>query len=234
MCGNADDADDITQVTFIQAFRNICGFRGECGIYTWLYSITKNLCLRFLENRKKGTFASLDSLVNSAIMEGDENQYTSFEKKYYINQVKEGCLRGLLRCLPFYQRLSFILHVLLDVGIKDVAVILDKSETAARLLVHRAKRGIKDFLCKNCSLYCKENPCHCENMIGFSLKRGWIQKSPDLSMISAQDIEKEIGQLENLMSLYKSLEERKPPKEITELIREEIKKSSSPIFSLIK
>jgi len=63
MIGNTDDAFDITQETFIQAFNSIHKFRDESKIYTWLYKISKNKCLRFLEKRNKPTFLSMQELV---------------------------------------------------------------------------------------------------------------------------------------------------------------------------
>lgn len=149
MCGNIEDAEDIVQRTFITAFDNISTFREESGIYTWLYIIAKNLCLRLLENRKKSTFASLDDLIHTAVSQENVQNFPDNEKQYYISQVKEGCLLGLLRCLPFYQRISFILNVLLEVKARDVAQITSKSETATRVLVYRAKQNLKRFLCQN-------------------------------------------------------------------------------------
>ncbi len=234
MSGSKEDAEDILQQTFMQVYQSIGGFRFESGIYTWLYAIAKNNCLRLLENRKKSSLAMLDSLVNSVKPQKDEDAYTSVEKAFYIGQVKEGCLLGLLRCLSFFQRAAFILHVLLDFDVKNTAVILGKSETATRLLIHRSKRNIKDFLCKNCSLYQPGNPCRCENLIGFSLKQSWIMQMPDSEnavCVSSPDIEAEIGELEKLTVLYKGLETREPPAEVTDKIRKEIENQSLLIFS---
>ena len=47
MLGNKDDADDLTQETFIQGYKKLDSFRGDSNIYTWLYRIAKNKCYRF-------------------------------------------------------------------------------------------------------------------------------------------------------------------------------------------
>ena len=223
MCGNQDDADDIVQGTFVRAFRNIDGFREESGVYTWLYTIAKNLCLRLLENRKKSTVSSLDTLIHTVPVA--ENEYSAIEKQYYIDQVKEGCLLGLLRCLSFYQRIAFILYTLLEMRVKDIAVIIDKSETATRTLVHRARQNIRGFLCRNCHYYDPDNPCRCENFIDFSLKQGWIKKMTDSapqSQVTAMEIEMEIRDLKKISAIYHSLPEHRPPEDIIRLIREKI------------
>ena len=235
MCGNKEDADDIVQKTFIQAFRNINNFKEESGIYTWLYTIAKNLCLRLLEKKKKSTFSSLDELVHIVQSQENQDDFTVVEKQYYINQVKDGCLLGLLRCLSFYQRIAFILNVLLDVKAKDIAVIVNKSETSTRLLIHRARQNIRSFPCKNCSFYNHDNFCHCENLINFSLKQGWIQKIYNKKSILRLDItpleiEKEIDDLKKITLLYSSIEDQKPSEKIIHFIQEEISKQTYKIF----
>lgn len=42
MVRNPDDALEVVQETFVRAFRNIKGFKGESSFYTWLYRITIN------------------------------------------------------------------------------------------------------------------------------------------------------------------------------------------------
>lgn len=205
MTGNADDANDITQETFIQAFKSLEKFRGESQIYTWLYRIAKNKCIRFLENKKRSTILSLQELVDKASSPVD-NKIPEEQKLRYILQVKDGCLSGLLRCLSIHQRLAFILNILLYLPISQVASVLGKSENASRVLVHRSKQNIKLFLCKNCSLYDSKNKCRCENLINFSLKQGWI--SPDSEPKDIIRAEEEVKALKDVAGLFKTLDEK--------------------------
>ena len=147
MTGDKDDANDITQETFIQVFKSLDKFRGESQIYTWLYKIAKNKSIRFLEKKNKTTFLSLQELIDNTSSPVSED-ISETEKMNYISQVKDGCLSGLVRCLSLQQRLAFILNVLLDLPMQQVASIIDKSENATRILVHRSKHNIKDFLCR--------------------------------------------------------------------------------------
>lgn len=203
MTGNKDDANDITQDTFIQGFQLLDKFRGESQIYTWLYKIAKNKCLRQLMKRNKTTFLSLQEIINKTGSQVSD-EISETEKMNYISQVKDGCLSGLLRCLSLQQRLAFILNVILDLPMEQVAGIIDKSENATRILVHRSKQNIKAFLCNNCSLYDSKNPCRCENLINFSLKQGWI----DLN--NCAQIESEIKDLKDVVKLYRTLQEASP------------------------
>jgi RNA polymerase sigma factor (sigma-70 family) len=208
MTGNRDDANDITQETFIQAFKSIDQFRGESHIYTWLFKIAKNNCTRFLEKKQKTTFMSLQELVDKASSPVSQ-ELSENEKSLYIAQVKNGCLSGLLRCLSLQQRMVFILNVLLELPVEQVAGVIDKSENAARILVHRAKQNIKEYLCRNCSLYDLKNHCRCENMINFSLKQGWLDAGSEVCCNTLR-IENEIGSLKKVVNLYKTLQDEKP------------------------
>jgi RNA polymerase sigma factor (sigma-70 family) len=202
MTGDVDDAHDITQETFIQAYNSIQNFKGDSGIYTWLYQIAKNKCLRFLEKKNKTTFLSLQGLINNVSSPVSE-EFSEAEKLVYISQVKEGCLSGLIRCLSIQQRLAFILNILLEMPIDQVAIVIEKSENATRILVHRAKQNIKEFLCNNCYLYYSKNLCRCENLVNFSLKQGWIGLNSELN--NREKIETEIKDLKSLIKFYKTL-----------------------------
>jgi RNA polymerase sigma factor (sigma-70 family) len=204
MTGNKEDAWDITQNTFIQVFKSLEQFKGESHIYTWLYKIAKNNCLRFLEKKNKTTFLSLQEIIDKSSSPVSE-EISETERLHYLTQVKDGCLSGLLRCLSLQQRLAFILNILLDLPLEQVAGIIDKSKNATRVLVHRSRKNIKDFLCKNCSLYDSKNTCRCENLINFSLKQGWIGSHTTIN--NAAQIESEIKDLKDVVSLYKSLHE---------------------------
>jgi RNA polymerase sigma factor (sigma-70 family) len=216
MTGNAEDAKDITQETFIKVFESLDKFNEESQIYTWIYSIAKNNCLRFLERKKRTSFLALQNLaekVSSPVIE----EITENEKSNYISQVKEGCLIGLLRCLSLQQRLVFILNVILDLPINQVAAIIDKSQNATRILVFRSRQKIKDYLCANCSLYDSENQCRCENLINFSLKQGWIRSNYEMDF--SLKAESEIKDLKNMVAMYKSLPEKIPEMEFSRQIQ---------------
>ncbi len=52
LCGHSDDARDLVQETFLNAFRKFKQFRGEAQVSTWLYTIASRACLRMRRRRK--------------------------------------------------------------------------------------------------------------------------------------------------------------------------------------
>jgi len=239
MTGNKEDAEDITQETFLQVARHIESFNGKSQLYTWIYTITKNLCYRFFQRQKKTSFTALETLIHTFQGQEAPTDITTLERQYLINQVKEGCLTGLLRCLSFYQRVAFILHVLIRLPIQDVAEIIEKSEGATKVLIHRARKNLKGFLCTNCSLYTQTNSCRCENLIRFSLNQGWITKPSQeelktFSPIDTRKIEEEIESIRKITGLYITLSDQNPPEDISLRIQQIIRTQDWSIFSAKK
>ena len=229
MTGSEDVSDDIAQETFIQVYRNLHKFRGESAIFTWIYAIAKNISLRHLQKNRRQSFLSLENLIKKASRTSSCEKYTEPEKQYYISQVKDGCLLGVLRCLSFNQRMAFILNLLSDLPIDDVSKIISKSENSTRILVHRARKKIRDFLCSNCSLYNERNKCRCENLISFSLEKGWIKKySPG---VDPEIIESEIKAFNNEIILYKTVTSKKRSDDLKKRIFSIIKERKFNIFS---
>jgi RNA polymerase sigma-70 factor (ECF subfamily) len=210
MTGDSREAEDITQETFSQVYQNIDTFRGESQIYTWIFSIAKNSCYRWIKKNNRMTFPSYEEMLSEASASGDMNEYTELEKRDLIGQVKEGCLTGLVRCLSPDQRASFVMHVFLGLSIFDISRIMERSEGAIKILIHRGRNNLREFLCKNCSVYDDTNPCKCANMVDFSLKKGWISRGKNTRPVNTAAVENEIDQFKRIIDFYKDLNDPVP------------------------
>jgi len=62
MTSNHEDANDITQETFIKGFQALKSFKGDSSFYTWVYRIAVNKTINFLKQRKNRTHLSLNDL----------------------------------------------------------------------------------------------------------------------------------------------------------------------------
>ncbi len=61
MCGNSDDAAELTQDTFVKVIENIAGFGQRSSFYTWLFRIAVNLTINFCQRKGRVEFGSLDA-----------------------------------------------------------------------------------------------------------------------------------------------------------------------------
>lgn len=69
MLGRREEAEDITQETFVQVFRKIDSFRGDAKLSTWLFRVAVNLCKNQLKSsgrRGRGKHTEFDSVAEHA------------------------------------------------------------------------------------------------------------------------------------------------------------------------
>jgi len=60
MTKNPDDAQELSQDTFVRAFTAVRKFRGDSSFSTWLYRIAMNVCTDFLRKRGKAVVVSME------------------------------------------------------------------------------------------------------------------------------------------------------------------------------
>ena len=70
ICGNKDDAAELTQETFVKFIENIGSFAGRSAFYTWLFRIGVNLTLTYCKRRAKLPMLSLDAAVGTEAGDG--------------------------------------------------------------------------------------------------------------------------------------------------------------------
>ncbi len=204
MLGDEEAASDVAQETFAAAIGKADSFRAESSASTWLFAIAKNLCLQRLKGARERSFGDLEAIIE-ARSEAPSAARSDAERSFYVEEVKQGCLLGLLQCLPFAQRCVFVLHLLNEVPIALVARVMERSENSIRILLSRARASMNAFLCRNCSLMKEGNRCSCENMIEFSLERGLIEKYRPTAVLPA--IKAELKRFADEVELYRSLPE---------------------------
>lgn len=136
-----EDAEDILQETFINAYRFIGSFNGESKIYTWLYRIATNECIRVLRKRKKMdrnieelTALHALKLTTTDIESGDE----------ILVKFQNAILH-----LPEKQRLVFTLRYYDDLPYEDICYILKTSVNALKTNYHYAQEKIKQYMLNN-------------------------------------------------------------------------------------
>lgn len=146
---NKNDADDLTQEVFIQAYQSLNRFRGTAAFSTWLYRITVNAAL----NKKRKSFKELlfnqiDSFLGQGIIEEDYFLPSDPENPEEIVIRKEHTewLQKALDSLPDNQRTAIVLSKYDDLSQKEIAEIMNKTEGAVEALLQRAKKNLRDNL----------------------------------------------------------------------------------------
>jgi RNA polymerase sigma-70 factor, ECF subfamily len=141
-----DDADDLTQEIFIQAYTSLHSFKGEAAFSTWIYRIAVNASLNRVRKRSGNpVFNRLDTLFGS----GKENNISfpvfDYEnpESILIRQEYTQWIQNALDSLPENQRTAIVLSKYDDLSQKEIAEIMKTTEGAVEALIQRAKTNLR-------------------------------------------------------------------------------------------
>jgi len=149
MTMNAEDAADLTQETFVKAFRSLAKFREKSSFYTWLYRIGVNLTLTYLTRRKIRKFFSFDQASEDGGMSKDLEAVSSTSatsvKKALNNELHEK-LNEALSKLSDKHRTIVVLFEIDGLGHKEIAKIMKCTEGTVRSRLFYAKQQLQSYL----------------------------------------------------------------------------------------
>jgi RNA polymerase sigma-70 factor (ECF subfamily) len=144
-----DDADDLTQEIFIQAYHSLKEFKGEAAFSTWIYRITVNASLnKVRKNSGNHLLQRLDALFDTS---GEkENPLPVFDNEnpesILIRKENDKWVQNALDSLPENQRIALVLSNYDDLSQKEIAEIMKTTEGAVESLIQRAKTNLKKKL----------------------------------------------------------------------------------------
>jgi RNA polymerase sigma-70 factor (ECF subfamily) len=132
MTGSRDEAQDVTQTSFLNAFRRLADFRGEASFKTWIYGIALNEC-RMLHRRAKGDF-SLDEVAEPV---------AHATGGHPLDRVVLG---KLVARLPDKQRAALTLRVCEDLSFREIGALIGASEASAKVNYFHAVKKLRGWL----------------------------------------------------------------------------------------
>jgi RNA polymerase sigma-70 factor, ECF subfamily len=142
-----EDAEEITQDAFLQAFKNVSRFRGESRFYTWLVRITINAGLMRLR-RHHSRVISIDDKVDSegGIPPSELEDGRATPERSYLQQELQEILATTIGKLPSGYRSVFELRAVQGLSTEETAQALDLSKTAVKSRLRRARLQMRQAL----------------------------------------------------------------------------------------
>ena len=132
--GNIQDAEDLTSQTFLEALESLPRYRGTGDFRAWLFRIARNKSIdHYRKHRRDVSLMEDDDFAD----EGLETPDTAVEQSMALASVVRH-----LRALSPDRAEVISLRLFAQLEIKEIAVTLNKPETAVRMLLHR---GIRDL-----------------------------------------------------------------------------------------
>jgi len=148
--GNREDASDVLQETFLQAFKKLAGFKGKAKFSTWLYRIAVNICLMRKRKGKKMETVSLDVPIltkkEDEIKRELRDDWSKSPLATLENKEVKNNLSRAIDSLPEEYRTVFLLRGLNGLSNEEVAEVLKISLPAVKSRLHRARLFLRDRL----------------------------------------------------------------------------------------
>jgi RNA polymerase sigma-70 factor (ECF subfamily) len=138
MLGNAADAEDAVQDTFLLAHRRLDSFRGEAALGTWLYRLAVNQCLDRLRSRAGREAQATDSL--------DEPERTWQPAARPERPLERLDLKRAIARLPDGSRTVFVLHDVEGLEHREIGKMLGISEGTSKSQLHKARLRLREML----------------------------------------------------------------------------------------
>ena len=147
MTGNAEDAADMTQETFIKAYNSLSSFRGDSKFSVWLYRIANNVCLDFLRSKNRRPTVSLstedDDGEETQLDIADESQ--SPELLLESSLTRDAVRRGLDSLPPDYKQI-LLLREIQGLSYEEIAAALGIESGTVKSRIFRARKRVCTFL----------------------------------------------------------------------------------------
>lgn len=136
--GRPEDAQDLTQETFLRVHRSLRSFRGEARFSTWLYRIAVNCAIEHLR-RPACEFAASDLLDSDREPRGAEDVADTV-----LRTVEDQQVHAVLARIHVPYRAVLTLHYLQGLSLEEIAQVLQCNVGAVKIRLHRARRAFRD------------------------------------------------------------------------------------------
>lgn len=146
MLGNAEDAGDLVQDTFIRAYGALASFRQDASFLTWLYKIASNLCIDQLRSRKAKGALSLQVELEEGREPADDSRDIAPEDTAMRGATQEMVQRAITN-LPEKYRLVVVMRHLQDMSVDEIARVLDMPTGTVKTHLFRAREMLRERLC---------------------------------------------------------------------------------------
>ena len=136
MLGNAQDAEDASQETFLRAYKALRHYDRSRPFMTWLLSIAAHYCIDQIRRRRMAVI-SIEELPVSDLPYEPTNIEVKVERKEEQRQVQ-----ALIELLAPIDRALVVMYYWYDLSYEEISQALTLTESAVKSRLHRARRAM--------------------------------------------------------------------------------------------
>jgi RNA polymerase sigma-70 factor, ECF subfamily len=149
LMGNAEDAEEVLQDTFLKVFRHLDRFEERSRFSTWIYRIATNEALMRLRKARRAREVSLDERLerDGGEWAGDEiRDFARTALDHAMDAEIRAALEETLQELPPEYRVVFTMRDVDGLTNAEVAEVLDISVAAVKSRLHRSRMYLRNRL----------------------------------------------------------------------------------------
>jgi RNA polymerase sigma factor (sigma-70 family) len=144
MTKNREEAEEVSQDTFIKAFKNLKKFKGDSKFSTWLYRIAYHACLDAIKkNKKHTTLLEINEVTYNQIVSVDD-VLQGIERKERA-KIMDECLFKL----PEDERSLIWMFYFDELSLKEIIAVIEISEASLKVKLHRARKRLLAIVKEN-------------------------------------------------------------------------------------
>ena len=148
MTGSPDDAADLTQEAFLNAWRGLGKFNGQSAFSTWIYRLCSNACIDFLRREKRRSTLSMtvDGEDEERQAEVPDERYAP-ERAFEQKEAQQAVERGLAH-LSAEHRQVLVYREMEGLSYGEIAQLTGLEEGTVKSRIARARIALRNFLVK--------------------------------------------------------------------------------------
>lgn len=150
LLGDDHEAQDALQDALISAFRGLPTFKGEARLSTWLHRITVNAVLMRMRSRRRRHEVPIESMLPAFQADGHRvvgrEAWSDSAETLMERAETRASVRGAIDRLPGDYRTVLILRDIEGLDTREVAEMLDLTQGAVKVRLHRARQALRHLL----------------------------------------------------------------------------------------
>jgi len=141
MTRNREEAEEVSQDTFIKVYRSLAKFKGESKFSTWLYKVAYNTCLdRLKKNKREPYIIAIDEYSEQQV-EALSHVFDSIEDKERKQMIQE-----CLHLLPAEDSFLLTLYYFEEQSVKEISKIIGVTSNHVKIKLFRSRKKLAAVL----------------------------------------------------------------------------------------
>ncbi len=141
MLKNREEAEEVSQDTFIKVYNALSKFKGNSKLSTWVYKVAYNTCLdKIKKNSKHFTEVAIDSFAENQLKTLD-NALDLMEEKEQQQTIQD-CLQQLASKDSFLLTLFYFE----ELSLEEISKIVSMEANTVKVNIHRARKRLASIL----------------------------------------------------------------------------------------